>query len=118
MPQQSQWKSEAEFQAACVKWFDREMAHHRGRLIAIYNNPPNISQLISMGLRPGASDLFYRLPNKLVVWIELKLIGRTQNLNQIIFEQMVTAWGDPYHLVTEHLDAFINVIKIYNDYGK
>lgn len=125
----SQWKSEAHFQAACYDWYMKNMPQDEwGRLIGIYNNPPNISQLISMGLRPGISDFLYyptyptgcpgiirigeRRYNMIIapIWIELKIKGKKQNENQLKFQPMVEGWGHSYYLVTEDLTIFINLI--------
>lgn len=128
---QSQWKSEAQFQAECVKWFDKEFPTQRGRLIGIYNNPKNSSQLISMGMRPGISDLLYfpldvtyiryfkdgsSIQDTMIrppAWIELKVLGRKQNDNQIRFQSWAEGVGHKYHVVTEYLHYFQNLIKSY-----
>lgn len=116
------WKSEAQFQAACVKWFDRTFPEQRGRLIGIYNNPPNAivgAMLLSMGVKPGISDLVYFpvftpvVPMPSVVWIELKTLGKKQNDNQIKFEATVKGFGHEYHVVTEEEIIFQNLINSY-----
>lgn len=134
MANKSIWKSEAQFQAACVKKFDQSYPEQRGRLIGIYNNPPNAvvaAMLISMGLRPGISDLLYfpetkyipyavTLDEKVMVhkiirvaWIELKILGGKQKPNQERFEETVKGFGHDYFVVEESLDLFINTINLY-----
>jgi hypothetical protein len=125
----SNWKSEAEFQAACYRWYMREVEEEEwGRLIGIYNNPMNISQLISMGLRPGISDFLY-YPEGILevdnmvwvrpsVWIELKIEGKKQNPNQLKFEPMVKRFGHQYYLVTEDIEIFKSLILKLRSYGK
>lgn len=127
----SQWKSEAEYQAACYRWYQSYVHEDEwGRLIGIYNNPPNIAQLISMGLRPGISDFLYFAPlqkfsHKIdnetfikyergeTVWIELKILGRKQNDAQITWERRVHSFGHRYHLCVEELSAFQDIIHHY-----
>lgn len=113
MPINSQWKSEAEFQSACFKWFDKTYPELRGRLIGIFNNPKNASQLISMGLRPGIADMLFFPDDGSVVWIELKIGYNKQSDNQISFEHRVTSFGHKYFVVSESLDIFQNLIKTY-----
>jgi hypothetical protein len=122
----STWKSEAQFQASCVAWFDKEYPSQRGRLIGIFNNPKNASQLISMGLRPGISDLLYFPPQPKevhvslmplllkVVWIELKIGYNKQSESQTKWEALSKSFGHQYHVVTEYLSSFQSLINLYN----
>lgn len=114
------WKSEAEYQTHCFKWFDKNMQHQRGQLMLFYNNPPNAivgSKLISMGLRRGASDFLYLISRE-IHFIELKIGYKIQSDDQIGFEKMVTSLGWKYHLCRSKLygdiHPFVNLVKNLN----
>jgi hypothetical protein len=114
----SKWKSEAEFQSTCFKWYDKEVCnikpHLRGRLMLLYNNPPNKiigPMLVSMGLRKGAADhLFLYSPGK-IAFIEFKIGYKTQSEEQVEFEKMVVSLGWEYYLVREEIEVFKALIK-------
>lgn len=115
------WKSEAEYQAACVKYFESTYPDKIGQLMLLYNNPPNSiigAKLISMGLKRGAADLLYFYEYKHLALIELKIGANKQTPQQHTFEDMVTSYGFNYFLLRSQrygqLDAFINLIKKLN----
>lgn len=118
---QEKWKSEAQYQAACNKSFCRNYPEQAGRLILIYNNPPNGimgAMLVTMGLRRGASDFFYFRSSKLITFIELKIGKGVQSADQISFQNMVESLGWEYYLLKstykDDLDGFDNLINKLN----
>lgn len=109
----SYWKSEAQFQSYCYKWYDREYPQLRGRLFMIYNNPPNAivgGMLVSMGLRKGVSDLLFLPIPRTIVWIELKIGNKPQTDDQKEFEKLVSDMGWKYYLVREEIEKFKQLI--------
>jgi hypothetical protein len=128
MKASSQWKSEAQYQAACVKEYYRIKPQAEwDRLIGIYNNPPNAivgSLLLSLGIKRGISDLLY-FPGDVYdadlgatiprhpAWIELKILGGKQSPSQLEFQKRVEGWGHDYHLCIESLELFNHLINLY-----
>src|SRR5688572_8416314 len=98
----NEWKSEAEYQAECFKLFDKEFPSLRGRLILIYNNPPNAivgAMLKSMGLRKGTSDHLFFISFKRIAFIEYKIGYKKQSEEQEAFEILVKNFGFEYYLL-------------------
>jgi hypothetical protein len=112
-----QYKSEADLQAQCVKWFDRAYMNQKFNLFLVYNNPPNAIMgaiLKSMGLKRGISDLVYFCPNLgLTYWIEMKLPGEKQSDHQKDFENLVVSFGFEYKVIDD-LTKFVHFINQCN----
>lgn len=109
------WKSEAEYQAACFKRFDRDYPSLRGRLIMIYNNPPNAimgALLKSMGLRKGASDHAFFYSYSKIAFIEYKIDYRKQTPEQEEFQAMVESLGFEYYVLNGDVEDFIDLITL------
>lgn len=110
------YKSEAELQMICTRWYNNSYLKDRKRLILIYNNPPNARMgaiLKSMGLKAGVADQLYfgRVP----VWIEFKIDWNDQSDAQQEFQFMVEFYGMIYVVIRNEIE-FQNVIKTY-EYG-
>lgn len=52
-----------------------------------------------MGVYPGASDLFYLMPNGQTLWIECKLPGEKQKKEQIRFQGWCDKLGHRYVVI-------------------
>lgn len=110
---QRDWKSEAEFQATCTKWFDKTFPDKRGQLMLLYQNPPNAiigAKLISMGLRHGSSDHLYAYDYKCIAWIEYKIGYNTQSDAQEEFQKLVERLGFEYYLIKNDIEDFKGLI--------
>lgn len=110
------YKSEADLQAKCFKYFDRKYPEQKGRLRLIYNNPPNAiigALLKSMGLVKGTSDQVYFANDGKMVWIEYKLVGMYQSDEQEKFEKLVRQWKHDYVIIQTETE-FINLMYLYN----
>lgn len=71
-----EFKSEAQLQYECVKWFNNNYKEFRGCLVEINNSTNKGAYRKSMGQVKGASDLvLFNKTNGLVLFIELKLNG-------------------------------------------
>jgi hypothetical protein len=106
------FKSEAQFQAACVAWFHNTYPEHRGRLFAVQNNSENKvrgNNRKAMGLLAGVSDLVF-ISNKRVYFLELKMPKGTQSPAQKDFEDLVFSEGFDYYVVytIEYFRMIIN----------
>jgi hypothetical protein len=116
------FKTEEQFQAACFQWFDRTYPQYRKTLFAVPNgglrDKRTANVLQATGTVPGVSDLIFVLPVN-VEFIELKLPGKTQQPDQIKFEAAVTKLGHNYTVIYSlwNFQEFVkSKIQIY--YGK
>jgi hypothetical protein len=62
-------------------------------------------QMISMGLRPGVSDVVVVLPEGRSVFLEVKAPGGKQSPRQQQFQERVDALGHQYYIVRSVEDA-------------
>lgn len=97
------FKTEDQFQAACVKWFNDEYPKHRKMLYSVPNGA-NLSyreagKLIGTGLTSGVADLHLILSCGRIVFIELKLPEGTQSPEQIKWQDKVEARGHVYVVI-------------------
>lgn len=85
-----------------------------------YNNPKNAAHgavLKGMGLLPGVSDLAYLRDDGRMLFIEMKLPGQRQSPAQKDWQQIVTALGADYCVITslEEFQAAIESPDAYLD---
>lgn len=112
------WKSEAELQATCTLWFDEFYPAQRGRLMLLYQNPPNAiigAKMITMGLRAGSSDHLYLYGFHSIAWIEYKIGYKTQSTVQEQFQKLVESLGYEYYLIKNDIEVFKALIKRLNN---
>lgn len=107
------YKSEDQFQAACVKWFDETFYNHRRMLFAIPNGGARDGRTASIlnatGVRPGVADLCLVLPEGKVVWIEMKLPNGRQSPDQVSWEAMLDE-REHLYLVVRSMEDFKQLI--------
>lgn len=106
---------EAKLQEEIVVDFNHNYPAYRGRLIAINNNSQNAikaTQNTSMGVKKGVSDLCFLLEDGKVLWIELKVLNRGQQLGQIRWQGKVEAIGHTYK-IARTLNEFYEILIPY-----
>lgn len=92
------FKTEQQLQAYCAQWFWNTYPAHRRMLVMVDNNSENEvigNRKKAMGVVRGPSDLFLVL-YRAVIFIEMKLPGKTQSVEQKDFENKVTERGHIY----------------------
>lgn len=111
--------TEIKMQSDCFLWFHNSFPAHRGRLRRIKNEFDNYPRKTDLdykkqgnenkatGVVRGDSD-FYFINNPLV-FIELKLPGRTQSDPQKDFQKLVESYGYRYELIKSR-EAFKELI--------
>lgn len=107
------YATEHQFQADCVMWFHNEYPKHRKMLHCNDNNSYNKiegNKKKALGVVAGVSDLELILYAGVVMFIELKLPGKLQSIEQIDFMNMVTDRGHMY-CVIDNIEAFKSLIK-------
>lgn len=98
--------TENKLQQECVIWYTNThcLKHHnpRGLIMSIPNGGSrDVREAMTMkltGLLKGASDLILILPNKKLIFVELKLENGRQSIEQIDFENRVKELGYEYFL--------------------
>lgn len=98
--------SESRLQQECVVWYNNTfcLKHHnpRGLIFSVPNGGSrDVREAMTMkltGLLKGASDLILILPNKKLIFVELKLENGRQSVEQIDFENRVKELGYEYFL--------------------
>lgn len=79
-----EYKSEAQLQYECVKWFNNTHKDYRGCLVEINNNTNKGAYRKSLGQVKGASDLVFFNPyHGTVLMVELKLNGSTHSVKHL-----------------------------------
>lgn len=99
--------SEQQLQAACVLWFNHEYPAHRKALHCNNNNSFNRmegTKAKAMGVVAGVSDLELVVAGA-VIFIEMKLPGKTRSQGQVEFCDYVLSCGHQY-IVIETLEQF------------
>lgn len=102
------FKTEHQFQAACVLWHSQTFPEDRGMLHCNMNNSYNAvegNKAKALGVVPGVSDLEYIAEFGVVWFIELKIPGKTQSEEQIKFMNKVRSRGHHY-IIIETLEEY------------
>lgn len=100
------FKTEQQMQAAFVMWFSQEFPSERRMLHCNMNNSWDRiegNKAKAMGVVDGNSDMELAAPAGVTFWIELKLPGKMQSPNQVIFMQKLLERGHKY-IVFDDLD--------------
>ncbi len=98
--------TESFLQQQCVVWYNNNycLKHHvpRGLIFSVPNGGSrDVREAMTMkltGLLKGASDLILILPNKKLIFVELKLENGRQSIEQVDFENRVKELGYEYFL--------------------
>lgn len=112
METEIRFQTEEQFQAYCFMWFDREYPRHRKMLFAVFNNQETRlagNRAKAVGVQPGVSDFIF-IGFMFTAFIELKLPGKKQQYDQIVFEQKVKERQHEYYVV-ETFSKFVALIK-------
>ena len=103
---------ESSLQTQCVKWFRYQYPH-----LVIYavpnggsRNVREAQRLKSEGVLAGVADLTILLPQGKSLYIEMKVKGNRQTLNQKEFQQKAEALGHKY-CVCYSFEDFEKVVK-------
>lgn len=111
--------TELRFTATCTQWFWNTYPTHRGRLRRIKNELDNhpyktkkeiaiqLSENKATGIIAGDSDLYW-IDFKMA-YIELKLPGRTQSKEQIVYMHLLQSYGQDYYVI-DNLNDFKKLI--------
>jgi len=105
------YHKEEQLQADCAQWFHNNYHAHRRMLFHVDNNSWNNivgAKKKALGVIPGPSD-FVLILDGVVVFVEMKLPGRSQTPEQIDFMNKVLARGHSYFIV-EYFSQFKNLI--------
>lgn len=100
------FKTEQQMQAAFVMWFSQEFPSERRMLHCNMNNSWDEiegNKAKAMGVVKGVSDLELVSEAGVVWFIELKLPGKTQSEDQVIFMNKLLERGHKY-LVFDNID--------------
>ena len=103
---------ESTLQTQCVKWFRYQYPNFV--IYAVPNggsrNVREAQRLKSEGVLAGVADLTILLPQGKSLYIEMKVKGNRQTLNQKEFQQKAEALGHKYY-VCYSIEDFEKVIK-------
>lgn len=109
----TEFKTEDQFQAYCVKWFSDMYPKHRGMLYSVPNganlSPREAAKLVATGIKAGVADLHFILSCGRIVFIEMKLPNGTQSDEQKAWQEKVEARGHVY-VVIRTFNEFKNFI--------
>lgn len=72
---------------------------------------------ITMGLKPGVSDLIAFIPDRGVTFIEVKTPTGKQSAAQERFQARCKTYGVPYHIVRSVPDAMALILSQTNENG-
>lgn len=110
---------EHRIQQACVRWFNLQYPHLRGRLFAVPNggrrDAVTGAKLKAEGVVAGVSDLILLVRGKAygALLVEMKKPGGRQSAAQRKWQETVTQ-GDEYKYVVCHsLDGFMREVRGY-----
>ena len=97
---------EAKIQCEIVRYFqDQKIFCFSVPNEAAGSNAVRQGQMITMGLRPGVSDLIAFRPSRGVTFIEVKTQTGKQSPAQVRFQERCKDFGVEYHLVRSVDDA-------------
>jgi hypothetical protein len=104
-------QSEAAIQAQIVQYFNNTycLVHHNPRGLIFHVPNQNQYKLTNIGVLAGVSDLIVILPNRALIFVEVKDNAGKQSDKQRAFECRVDALGYTYAVVRS-LEEFKNVI--------
>jgi hypothetical protein len=108
--------SEEQLQAECFQWFDNTFPELRRTLFAVPNGGLRPTKFISgryvaaegnklkaTGVVAGTSDLIWVLPQR-IIFIEMKLPGKGQSVEQEKFQDAVEERGHLYVVIDSFKD--------------
>jgi hypothetical protein len=82
----------------------------RNNNIGVYDNKKKIFRKIPKGFKYGISDIIILMPNKRIIFMEIKKPGGRQSRHQELFQSIVELFGFEYYLIYN-----VNkIIKILN----
>ena len=103
---------ESNLQSACVRWF--RLQYPNLVIYAVPNggsrNVREAQRLKTEGVLAGVADLVVLLPQGKSLYIEMKVKGNKQTLNQKEFQQKAEALGHKYY-VCYSFEDFEKVVK-------
>jgi hypothetical protein len=108
------YKTELQMQAECCTWFWNEYPGERQMLHANDNNSYNAiegAKKKALGVVKGISDLEFIGYDRDMWFIELKLPGEKQLLEQIKFQQMVELRGFNYIIIFSFVEFKRFILK-------
>lgn len=110
---------EHRLQRACVRWFNLEYPHLRGRLFAVPNggrrDAVTGAKLKEEGVVSGVADLILLKRNSRygALLIEMKRPGGYQSSGQRLWQETVTEDDEYRYVVCRSFDEFTRVVKEY-----
>jgi hypothetical protein len=104
-------QSEAAIQAQIVQYFNNTycLVHHNPRGLIFHVPNQNQYKLTNIGVLAGVSDLIVILPNRALIFVEVKDNTGKQSDKQRAFECRVDSLGYRY-VVVRSLEEFKNII--------
>lgn len=110
---------EHRIQQACVRWFNLQYPHLRGRLFAVPNggrrDAVTGARLKDEGVIPGVADLIFLCPNSRygALLIEMKTPRGRQSESQVNWQARITENDEYKYVICRSLDAFIREFRAY-----
>lgn len=112
MSENQVFKTEEQFQAAATQWYWNTFPLRRRLLFAVNNNSANAlagNRKKAVGVVKGVADLCLICPMGRVIFIELKLPGKTQKPEQIDFMRKVQD-NQHMYVIVNNLEEFKKII--------
>lgn len=112
---------EHRIQQACVRWFNLQYPHLRGRLFAVPNGGRRDvvtgAKLKAEGVVAGVADLILLVTNKAfgALLIEMKKPGGIQSAAQRQWQGIVTTNGEYKYVICRSIYDFMREIREYLD---
>lgn len=112
-------QDEHRLQVACVRWFNSQYPHLRGRLFAIPNggrrDPTTGARLKAEGVVAGVADLILLQPNARygALCIEMKTPKGQQSPTQRAWQRLITQRDEYQYTVCRSLTDFQTTIRAY-----
>lgn len=110
---------EHRIQQACVRWFNLQYPHLRGRLFAVPNGGRRDvvtgTKLKAEGVVAGVADLILLVTNKAfgALLIEMKKPGGIQSAAQRQWQEIVTTNGEYKYVICRSIYDFMREIREY-----
>ena len=102
---------EAKLQAECHIWYVNEFRGKPLNLWSTFNEGKNVSQKRSMGMVPGAPDLFYYEKwNRGLGGLEVKFPGTSHNVDHLICQAEFILWVCDFGGFIDSVDQFQRII--------
>lgn len=108
---------EHRIQQACVRWFNLQYPHLRGRLFAVPNGGRRDvvtgAKLKAEGVMAGVADLILLVTNKAfgALLIEMKKPGGIQSAAQRQWQEIVTRGGEYKYVICRSIYDFMREIR-------